>query len=729
MSDQSTWNLCTQQPYPGPGNRCGYSTQLSRRHRKWHWAQNCLADIGAAVVVLGSLTMAGAVPAAAAAGVRLASVLQAATPTPAQVLDGPACPDVMVIAARGTNEAPSNTESQTASAYTTDQYHGAGQTLFTMYGELKSANPNLTFSLDPVVYATAAPHGNSLLVLAESTAQYLGDASDGADNISDVIQATDLVCGHTVHYILAGYSLGAWAVHDALNQLSPAQLGEIVGVALFGDPKFQPGQPFVRAFKSQDTYHGVAYYAIQQADNTIPDAIVPQTGSWCLPADPFCQFQYNHLLTWSNELQSCLNKSAACAHFQYATDGLTVSAASFLGPFLPAASLWPQLTSATPPDGTVGTGYTWTAAVTPAGTYTWTSSGTPPPGLSFSSAGVLSGIPTQAGTSTFSITATGSYGRFVTGQVTVTINPPSGGSGFAYVASGQDGTMIPISIATNTAGTPITVGSYPSDIVITPDGSTAYVANGGDGLGDGMVTPVNLVTGAVGTPIPVGNGPLGIAITPNGATVYVTDWEGDTVTPISTATNTAGTPIPVGDSPYEIAITPDGDTAYVANCGSNTVTPISTATNTAGTPIPVGNCPEGIAITPNGSTAYVTNSIDGTVTPIDLATGAAGTPIPVGKYPWGIAITPNGATAYVCDWGSATVTPIDLATGAAGTPIPVGEAPRGIAITSDGALAYVTNEQDGTVTPINLATNTPGTAIPLGSSSNLGGIAITPGST
>ena len=680
MSDQLKWNPYAQQSHSGLGNGCGHSSQPSRRCRKRHWVRNILAGTGAVIVALGSLAMAGAEPAAGAVGVRLAADLQPAAPGASPVIDGPACPDVMVIAARGSGEAPT-TDWQEPSAYTSDPNHGAGATLYTMYGELANADKNLTFSLDPVVY-----RADSISVLFTNTLRYLSDPGMGAAQIVLDIEATDDVCGHTVRYILAGYSLGAWAVHDALQELSAAQLGEIAGVAFFGDPEFASGQAIVRDFQSQDIYDGIAYIA-DPKDNSIPSVLIPQTGSWCLPADPVCQVQTNHLATWLDEVELCIHLSAACAHFQYPYDGETLKAATFLSPFLPTTTLWPQLTN-TPPNGTVGSPYTWTAAAVPTGTYLWTSTGTVPPGLSFSPTGVLSGMPSQAGTFTFSITATGGYGRFVTGQVSVTIDPSAAsGSGSAYVALGDNGTVTPISLATGTAGTAIAVGSYPSGIVITPDGTTAYVANGGTALNNGKVTPINLATGIAGTPIPVGNGPLGIAITPNGATVYVTDWEDGTVTAINTATNTAGTPIPVGNSPYEIAVTPDGATAYVANCGSDTVTAISTATNTAGTPIPVGDCPEGIAITPDGTTAYVTNSTDGTVTPIDLATGTAGTSITVG----------NG--------------------------------PRGIAITSDGAWAYVTNETDGTVTPIDLATNTPGTPIQLGSNSEPYGIAITPGST
>jgi len=297
----------------------------------------------------------------------------------------------------------------------------------------------------------------------------------------------------------------------------------------------------------------------------------------------------------------------------------------------------------------------------------------------------------------------------------------------AYVTNSADGTVTPINTATNTAGTPITVGSDPDAVAITPNGATAYV----DNFNDGTVTPIHTASNTAGTPIHVGLGPWGIAITPNGATAYVTNQNSDTVTPINLAANSPGTPINVGSFPNGIAITPSGATAYVANANSGTVTPISTATNIPGPPIKVGNSPVDIAITPNGATAYVTNLGADTVTPINLATNTPGSPINVGTDTIGIAITPGGQTAYVASVGGSTVVPINLATNTAGSPISVGVVPTEIAITPNGATAYVTNQggfhdpNRGTITPINTATNTAGPAITVGHAPF--GIAITPG--
>ena len=70
--------------------------------------------------------------------------------------------------------------------------------------------------------------------------------------------------------------------------------------------------------------------------------------------------------------------------------------------------------------------------------------------------------------------------------------------------------MTPIATATNTAGPPITVGSDPVAIAITPDGKTAYVTN----RGSGTVTPIATATNTAGPPITVGSDPSAIAITP-----------------------------------------------------------------------------------------------------------------------------------------------------------------------------------------------------------------------
>jgi YVTN family beta-propeller protein len=176
----------------------------------------------------------------------------------------------------------------------------------------------------------------------------------------------------------------------------------------------------------------------------------------------------------------------------------------------------------------------------------------------------------------------------------------------AYVSCTLSNSVVPINTSTNATESPIFVAPGPSALAITPNGATLYVANSGvfdvvNGqvmqISDGTtVTPVDLATGTAGHPITVGTEPEAVAITPDGTTAYVTNAASNTVSPIDIATNTAGSPIAVNGispAPDAIAITPDGATAYVI---ANGIVPIDTATNTTGTAIPVGEGLTAIAI-------------------------------------------------------------------------------------------------------------------------------------
>ena len=270
-----------------------------------------------------------------------------------------------------------------------------------------------------------------------------------------------------------------------------------------------------------------------------------------------------------------------------------------------------------------------------------------------------------------------------------------------------------IDVTTNTIETPIAVGTQPTGIAITPDGTTAYVCI----YSNGTVLPVTLATGTVGTAIAVGSNPWTIAITPDGKTAYAGSRYGTAVTPINLTENVPGAPITVESGAMGIAITPDGKTAYVCNYNSNSVSPIDLATNLAGTAIAVGSGPWGLAITPDGKMVYVANSNDYFVTPINVATNTAGQPITVLSQPQTIAITPDGTTAYV-GLGNNSVTPITIATGAVGTAISIDSSPTQIAITPDGTKAYVSCWSSTHCIPIDLTTQTAGPALIVGNSSS-----------
>jgi uncharacterized repeat protein (TIGR01451 family) len=113
-----------------------------------------------------------------------------------------------------------------------------------------------------------------------------------------------------------------------------------------------------------------------------------------------------------------------------------------------------------------------------------------------------------------------------------------------------------IDLATQTSGPAIPLDIVCANgIAITPDGSTAYI--GGCDLGDHVV-PVDIASQTAGTPIATDQKPNTLAVTPDGSKVYVPSYSDNETQVIDTASNTLDpTTIEVGDGPEGIAITPD----------------------------------------------------------------------------------------------------------------------------------------------------------------------------
>ena len=215
----------------------------------------------------------------------------------------------------------------------------------------------------------------------------------------------------------------------------------------------------------------------------------------------------------------------------------------------------------------------------------------------------------------------------------------------AYVTDNGANAVYPIALPALTVGAPITVGEgkeHPLGIAITPNGTKAYVANNGtddqnvSGNGN-TVTPITLATNTAGTPIVMGSlasGPWNVAVTPDSKTAYVTSWRG--VYPIDTATDTHADTLPallVQARP--IAIAPDqGPTASFtvtsAPPGSATAFDASASSVAAGTIASYawdfGDGATATTTTPTTTHVYATaGDYTATVTETDSAGTSVGT--------------------------------------------------------------------------------------------------------
>jgi YVTN family beta-propeller protein len=298
----------------------------------------------------------------------------------------------------------------------------------------------------------------------------------------------------------------------------------------------------------------------------------------------------------------------------------------------------------------------------------------------------------------------------------------------AYVVNDQYPTSNSITAVTGsgstwTPGTPLVLGSGAigeTTVAVSPDGSTAYQALGGENT----IIPINTSTFTAGTAFSSGvTTPLDDEVTPNGEFLVVVGVGSNTVSVISTANTANVQTVTVGSSPTGLAILPNSSAAYVVNSGDNTVSVVSlvgtpTVTNTIS--FPGGGChsPTYDAVTPNGKKVFVTCSGNDKLWKIKVATGhaaATGIKIPKGGEDNGngglhqVVITPDGHTAYVASGND--VYPVTLATKTVGSGIPMTNA-TSLAISSDGAYVMSGQSDNGcgcstdNVEVIQVSTNT-----------------------
>jgi YVTN family beta-propeller protein len=284
--------------------------------------------------------------------------------------------------------------------------------------------------------------------------------------------------------------------------------------------------------------------------------------------------------------------------------------------------------------------------------------------------------------------------------------PATTGDYDAYVAAAGGDEVLRVDVSTDTI-----LNTYSADsaegVAVTPDNSQAFIAE----TGQYDVIPVTVATGKAGTPIEVGAYPQDVAVSPNGAVVYATLTGGDTgpggsdqVAVISAATDSVTGDITVGTGPRQVAFSPNGTHAYVTT--ENGVDVIDTATARVIAAIGIPQGAQGLAVSPDGGKVYVTSPATGQLVVISAASDRVVADIPAGAEPYAVAVTPDGSTAYVADMNSDSVTAISTANGKTAATITVGQLPGSIAVAPDGSQVWVGNVLNGDISVISPATNT-----------------------
>jgi YVTN family beta-propeller protein len=181
-------------------------------------------------------------------------------------------------------------------------------------------------------------------------------------------------------------------------------------------------------------------------------------------------------------------------------------------------------------------------------------------------------------------------------------------------------------------------------VALTPDESTAYVAN----IGSDNVTVVDAETHEIETHVPVGERPEGIGVHPDGEHLYVANQDDGTLSVLSTDDHEEVAELRLGTTPIRVVFSPDGEYALVPNRESDDVSVIDTAFERGGevTPweiarIPVGVWPGGTVVDAAGETAYVANNKTNDLSVLDLESLTEAGRIDVGIHPDGMVRLPE----------------------------------------------------------------------------------------
>ena len=274
--------------------------------------------------------------------------------------------------------------------------------------------------------------------------------------------------------------------------------------------------------------------------------------------------------------------------------------------------------------------------------------------------------------------------------------------------------------------------SYPLGIAVSPDNTTAYaVLDVNDTL-----AKINLSTNALVSQIRVGNVPHSVVISADGTTAYVSDEAGRIATANDYQEYSDGTPV--------VATYPTGATA------TGTVSVVNLATFTVTDTISTGLHPTGMAFW--GNYLLVANAYSDSISVINTNTNTVaytislGLPIAVpgsttpafGAGPNSIAVDEVNNIAYVALYNANAIAVVNLPQNAPGTPvrglIPVGYAPSSVVLdrlNGDNVLLVANDKGIGTTGFVNTpAENSTVTSHGVGPSLNthedLGTVSIVP---
>jgi hypothetical protein len=230
-----------------------------------------------------------------------------------------ACTGVVVIVTQQTASAATCTPILFIGVRGSGEPAGLGTTIQDTYNNFVASETQST-SLYVLPYA-ASPV--PVINRGASVSAFINSVNAGKVMLVNYLNTQVAQCP-TQKIVVAGYSQGGLVVVEAMRTLSVATMNHVAGIALLGEPAFDPQfAGNVGTYSKNDSGIVSTFTSIYKSQSYLPATVSGKSKSYCLAYDPVCNYSIV-------SLTNCLWSGANCTHNLYVQKGYTRQAGQFL---------------------------------------------------------------------------------------------------------------------------------------------------------------------------------------------------------------------------------------------------------------------------------------------------------------------------------------------------------------------------------------------------------------
>nr|WP_281366998.1 YncE family protein [Janibacter alkaliphilus] len=198
----------------------------------------------------------------------------------------------------------------------------------------------------------------------------------------------------------------------------------------------------------------------------------------------------------------------------------------------------------------------------------------------------------------------------------------------------------------------VEVGAVPKYVAATPDGKHVLVSN----WCSMDLSVIDAKTAKVVKTIPLGGeNPRGIAVSPDSSTAYVANMGNDETVKVDLGSGEVTPFASTGVNPRHLLMSPKGDRLYITNAGSGTVSKVDTGNGEVVGEATVGADPRSMAMSPDGAALYVANYDSATVSKVRAEDMSVLQTVETDDVPIGITYEPTKKRVWVASYNGSLV--------------------------------------------------------------------------